>query len=849
LITFFIAVLIIFVSSCSEIDKTEKVYYPEDFVTYEGVEIFRPSQWNRNRFLRLLPGIDGGNVHWHYFGQSAMYKVSLSGTSLGPGAMTVRLIVNSRDVGFFEFPAEPGKDDLVESRLARELTGINIPRYSEVTLHLTSTDSRGWGIDRLTLIPEGRYQGERVSLPRPSTLRVYNTIEEQHAGHSMVQRFVQQNVDRQLAIRDSVLSSFDTPEQWRAYQKQIRDNLSSYFGSFPERTPLNPRVVGRIDYPDYYIEKTIYESQPDYFVPANVYIPKNRKFPVPGVIYTIGHWDLGKMAPDIHKICIGLAKKGYFVIAVDPMGQGERSEYFNPLTLEPAVGLGVAQHHYFGRPAFLVDWSLPGLRTWDYIRALDYLVSRPEVDTSMLAIAGNSGGGQMAILTAAVDKRIKVVAAAHPGGSCEETFLNGRFISERDLYSLVPPVPCRIIVGEASGEAPYRGRKLEDMARFYEGLGMNEDYRGMDLVDALHDNTQPVRESTYEWLNRWFDKSEEGKEEPAVEDEEVETLWCTESGVVLASLGGESGQTLNQKRIKQIYQRIDDLDELKERVTNRIGLGVPDRSELPRVELKESFTANEVSVEKFAYTSEPGIEVAALLLRPLNQREKQNVILYVSEKGKPGSLELPSIPVSLVRAGYPVLSIDVRGTGETASHPPIGDLDQYTGYTAEQWIRDVAANDAASFGRTMLGMQVLDVLKGIDLISGRRDLRDKPVIIIGEGLGGLWALIGSIYSPDIQSVITVNTLPSYKLLVSSRYYNQHGYFYIPGVLRDFDIPDLGRLVSPREQLWIDPVDALSSRMEPPEAIHILGDVAGLRVVSTPNGLSDEISREILDMLK
>jgi hypothetical protein len=178
LITFFIAVLIIFVSSCSEIDKTEKVYYPEDFVTYEGVEIFRPSQWNRNRFLRLLPGIDGGNVHWHYFGQSAMYKVSLSGTSLGPGAMTVRLIVNSRDVGFFEFPAEPGKDDLVEGRLARELTGINIPRYSEVTLHLTSTDSRGWGIDRLTLIPEGRYQGERVSLPRPNTLRVYNTIEE-----------------------------------------------------------------------------------------------------------------------------------------------------------------------------------------------------------------------------------------------------------------------------------------------------------------------------------------------------------------------------------------------------------------------------------------------------------------------------------------------------------------------------------------------------------------------------------------------------------------------------------------------------------------------------------------------
>jgi hypothetical protein len=169
---FFIVVLIILISSCRDTDETEKVYYPENFTSYEDIEIFRPSQWNRNRFLRILPGVDNGQVSRHYFGQSAMFNVSVTGTSLGSGALTVHLIVNSLDVGSFQFPMKPDDEDLVEGNLVRELAGINIPRYSEVILRFTSTGDPGWGIDRLTLIPEGKYQGERVSLQRPNTLKV-----------------------------------------------------------------------------------------------------------------------------------------------------------------------------------------------------------------------------------------------------------------------------------------------------------------------------------------------------------------------------------------------------------------------------------------------------------------------------------------------------------------------------------------------------------------------------------------------------------------------------------------------------------------------------------------------------
>ena len=60
---------------------------------------------------------------------------------------------------------------------------------------------------------------------------------------------------------------------------------------------------------------------------------------------------------------------------------------------------------YLGWPSFFVDWSLAGLRVWDGIRAVDYLVSRPEVDKTRLGVVGNSGGGQMSFLIAAADER------------------------------------------------------------------------------------------------------------------------------------------------------------------------------------------------------------------------------------------------------------------------------------------------------------------------------------------------------------------------------------------------------------------------------------------------------------
>jgi hypothetical protein len=188
----------------------------------------------------------------------------------------------------------------------------------------------------------------------------------------MLGRFVSERLVPIADERDRELAGLKSTEAWHKRQQATRARLEDFFGRFGPKCPLNARIAGTIDRPDYVIEKLIFESQPGYYVTANVYVPKGRAFPLPGVLFTCGHAAHGKAYHLYHECCLGLVLKGYLVLGLDPMGQGERSEYFDPDTGEPRVPLTVSQHHYLGRPSWLVGRSLAGYRTWDCIRALAY---------------------------------------------------------------------------------------------------------------------------------------------------------------------------------------------------------------------------------------------------------------------------------------------------------------------------------------------------------------------------------------------------------------------------------------------------------------------------------------------
>jgi cephalosporin-C deacetylase-like acetyl esterase len=788
--------------------------------------------FNHMRCIQLKPGSTNGLAEIYFFDESAKYNISISYIDETNGKSAVELSINNKPVGDIKFDAVNAKAGASYSIKQKTIPGIDIQKWSKITLQFAGNGGEKCRIEKLVLTPVGTFDGKQEKLAKPVTMDVFQGSEEKLMGKQVLSTFVNSRIDSLMNKRVAELGKLKTPSEWRASQNKTRERLDSFLGKFPERTPLNAKITGKIDHEKYTIEKLYFESRPHYYVTANLYIPKNRALPLPGVLFTCGHSDNGKDDLLYHQTCLGLVLKGYIVLAIDPMGQGERIEYFNSETKEENVEGAVSQHYYLGRPSFLVNKTFSGLRTWDCIRAVDYLVSRPEVDTAKLGSVGNSGGGQMALLITAVDERIKVCAAGHPGGQMEKNYLPGQNLIDRQIFSLIAPRPVRIIVGDKSGEeAPHR-KKIEDIQLFDEGLGFNKDRAELKLVDGVHDMKLPKREAAYDWLNRWLGKEEEGKTEPPLNPEDEKSLWVTKSGLTLLSLGGETGQSLNEQQLKNIYRPAKDNNELKKRIANRIQLSTDKSKPDLKVHSVETIAYSAFSIEKLSYESEDGIIIPSLLIRPKNIKSNSPVYIYASERGKPRLFQDTLTPFQLAENGYIVLAIDVRGVGETNPTASLPLPVKYSTCTPMQWIHDCLAIQSPGFGRTMLGMRTFDVMRGIDFLQTRKELKDKKVIIYGEGIGGLWATLASIYDSRVSGVITDGTLTSYKQLVNNKYYAvPSAYFWgAPGVLCDFDISDLVRLASVKQQIWLNPINEMGEIINASQASGILGHYRNTHVV-------------------
>lgn len=654
--------------------------------------------------------------------------------------------------------------------------------------------------------------------------------------------------DRQL---DAAVARLRTPADVSRWQDGVRRRLHELLGDFPERTPLRPRVVGRIERSDVIVEKIILESRPKYYVTANLYLPKAgcarnpiarpslaegraarrqaaalqrchaRELgrPAPAILIPCGHAPLGKGHLPYSQAGLFLARKGYVVMIFDPTGQGERSECINPATGRHRVRLTVCQHHWTGKPCLLTDTTLAGYRTWDGIRCLDYLETRSEIDPRRIGVMGNSGGGAMTMLITAVDRRVAVCAASHPGGSCENMLLRGYQPPDRDLFSLIAPRPCRIIVGDKSGEETGHRIKLDIMKPFYAAAGCPERLE-LVMVDGYHDLLAPKREASCEWFNRWFGCEEVGWREPRCRSIATRKLWCTAKGQVQVSLGGETMCSLNRARARRIgpnrvlpgnetiwlEQRAPLLAALKRRLGFKRVTGAL-RATSGAMQQLEGLAAEPVTFE-----SEPGMPISALLLTPNRLRGGLPTVVHAAEDGKLKAFEPGSLPGSLVRQGFRVLCIDVRDTGEGAlcETPPFPDRHRkgLCAYMPALWRRELLAIRALGIGRSRSGMRVLDIIRAGDWLK-ERDLIKTGFVVVGEGRLGIEALKAAALDSRVTAVATVRTLASYRFITDNPYYNQYQHFWTPGALKDYDIPDLPALAAPRPVAFIAPVDHMT----------------------------------------
>src|SRR3984957_16646376 len=332
-------------------------------------------------------------------------------------------------------------------------------------------------------------------------------------------------------------------------QRELEQHLLSMLGGLPrERTPLHPHISGNIQMDGFRIEKLIFESLPGLYVSALLYVPKDGNKKHPAIFVPAGHAAIGK----IHRqpLCHRLVQRGYVVISWAPVGQGERSQFWDAKTVNSRYNLICAEHAVLGNLAYLAGTNLARWEIWDGIRAVDYLLTRPEVDPERISITGTSGGGFQAAHIAALDRRIKVAAiscyiTALPMRMYNRIFQDPDSDPEQDLYGMISnhvdnaglllmmyPRPVFVAAGVLDF-FPIEGarRTVREVTELYakfdhaDRIGMAEGYHA-------HEFSLENQEAAISFLDHFNGLPARGGLRPVKELDES-ALQCTRSGQVM----------------------------------------------------------------------------------------------------------------------------------------------------------------------------------------------------------------------------------------------------------------------------------------------------------------------------
>jgi dienelactone hydrolase len=311
------------------------------------------------------------------------------------------------------------------------------------------------------------------------------------------------------------LDGIDNAAAWRERRGQAREELREMLGllPYPEKTDLNATVTGRLEQPEFFVEKLHFQSLPGLYVTANVYVPQQATGRVPAILYVCGHSrqadgnvSYGNKAGYQHHGA-WFARHGYICLIVDTIQLGE---------LE---GL----HHGTYREGMwwwnARGYTPVGVETWNAMRALDYLQSRPDVDGGKIGMTGRSGGGAYTWYTAALDERVKVavpvagitdlhnhVVDGGVAGHCDCMFpVNTHRWDYATLAALVAPRPLLIANSDKDAIFPLDGvvRVHRAVARIY-ALEQAGDKLGLLITEGPHKDTQDLQVPAFRWFNRFL---------------------------------------------------------------------------------------------------------------------------------------------------------------------------------------------------------------------------------------------------------------------------------------------------------------------------------------------------------
>lgn len=624
-------------------------------------------------------------------------------------------------------------------------------------------------------------------------------LEYSDAGNSLYHYLSDQAISL-LKEREGKIASIATPEEWRERQDMIKKALLECTGPFPERTALNARVVRTVDKGSFRVEHVIFESLPGFYVTSSLFIPsgikKNSKSPA--IIYCSGHSADGYRSDVYQHVILNLVKKGFIVFAFDPVGQGERLEYFDARTGKSMVGGPTSEHSYPGAQALLAGKSEAYYMIWDGIRAVDYLLSRKEVDNSRIGITGRSGGGTQSAMIAAFDERIYAAAPENYitnytrllqtiGPQDAEQNLTGfiaKGLDHPDFLIVRAPKPALMITTTRDMFSIQGAIETEhEVSKVYAVFGKPGNFsRSED--DAAHESTKKNREKMYaffrEHLNNPGNSSDE--EVPLLTKDE---LKVTETGQLSTTSGSETVFSLTLKSMEKSSAERTRAEVLSS--AKRLS-GYAEPSDNDKPFFTGRLRRNGYAIEKYFIKGEGKYVIPYLIFRP--EKASGRAVLFLHPGGKDAVSKAGGYPEQLALKGFTVLVPDLIGTGETGPGDLKGDA-YFKGASHNLWYASVLS------GRSVAGIQAGDITKLALLLKQDEGATEVTGLAVKEASPAL--LHSAVLSDAISSLVLIEPYSSFRSVAATRLYNP--VFIMSSVamaIPEYDLPDLEAAFAPKK---------------------------------------------------
>lgn len=608
------------------------------------------------------------------------------------------------------------------------------------------------------------------------------------------------------------------------------------------------------------IECLLYESRPNFYVTANLYVPADTSKPMPGFIIVHSHHN-PKTQGELQDMGMLWARQGCLVLIPDMLGHGERRQhpFVNEKSYPEAFKVGRQDYHFrynVNLQLSLVGESLMGWMVRDLIRGLDVLYQRPNLDKTKIMVFGSvAGGGDPCAVFAAIDRRVTAAAPFNFGGPQPETKFplpddaelafnymgGGSWESTRNLklsarYGFLPWV----IVGSLAPRGliyshefawdekrdPVWARYQKIWGEFYNASDKLASAKGSGSVtgkapESTHCNNIGAihRKPMYPTLQKWFGLPIPEENKKRFDSSELQ-CWTEEAR---KSLKSRMVHEMIRDSVRPVHLPAKFLGTLEDLLGIIRKPGAPAATFAPVGQIHKG---ENLQMQRLAIVREGLPTIPLVILTPRDDTMVQGIVIGLAQEGKAGFLKhRAEVIAELLKNNIAVCLPDLRGTGETANDGR-GRTSGATSYSASLLMH----------GQTVPGAQFHELEFVINTLA---KLGYKRMALWGdsfaapndpdtnfavphdaakmprqsEPMGTLLALMGGIYRGDVKAIYARGGLVSFASMLESPFcYFPHD-AVIPGVLQNIEMETLV-MGNPRCAVRLEGlVDGLNRRVE------------------------------------